>query len=415
MGHGGSGAGSSTGGSASAAAVTAAALEGWVVHLLQTQEAQLTRGPCGEAADLLLRAHTSVLTHTSAEGCRPAGHGGAVGLEQWRQLAAVLGCIMQQRSGGPTASGHGEEDVRMALGQGQGDGDSRWEAVAVTLTRLLRCTEAAGSIGGRPPPLPPLRGCYLRSRHPVLRAVLLLYVLLAVGRAREAAGGRWGAGSDVSTGAVAPPGGAQQQQRQQEDKQQRACEEQIVELEHDQQLVLCRSMAATSPLASPAPPAPAPPPASVGPAPKQQQRQHGDLCPLLLSSNEPLRSGLDTSARTLASGPLAAAADAEADWRPTGGRLWAGEGEEDDAGTNQEERVMRLWLNSLAPGVLRVGSLFEPRMSTGWPLLQVGVVRTRGARTECHGGSLRHTVCGVSSGECTCCRSGEAPKAANHR
>ncbi len=402
VGHGGTGARSSLEGTASTAAGTAAALESWVVHLLQAREAQLTHGTCGQAADAVLRAHVSVITHApglravggnasggrgsggggrggggvggvggGTEGGRPAGHEGAFGLDQWRQLAAVLGCVVQHGRGGPTASGHVEEDVSAAGGPGQEDGDGGWEAVAVTLARLLRCTEAAGGQGGsvggggQPlPPLPPLRGCYLRSGHPALRAVLLSYAMLAVGRAREAAGARWGAGGEGH--AVGASARADQQQQQ--------GGEHLVEPESDQQLVLCRPITATPPLASPAPPAPAPPPASVGPAPMQQQRRHGDPCPLLVSNSELLSSGLDISSNTLAGGPLTNAGDAEAAWCPRGGRLWVGEGEEDDEGTNQEERVMRLWLNSLAPGVLRVGSLFEPRMSTGWPLLQVGVV-----------------------------------------
>ncbi|GFR47889.1 hypothetical protein Agub_g9699, partial [Astrephomene gubernaculifera] len=48
--------------------------------------------------------------------------------------------------------------------------------------------------------------------------------------------------------------------------------------------------------------------------------------------------------------------------------LWRDDGE-DAAGEDQEERVLRLWLNSLAPGSLHVASLFDREVATGWPLL----------------------------------------------
>ncbi|KAG2453821.1 hypothetical protein HYH02_002028 [Chlamydomonas schloesseri] len=48
--------------------------------------------------------------------------------------------------------------------------------------------------------------------------------------------------------------------------------------------------------------------------------------------------------------------------------LWSGEAE-DLEGDSQEERVLRLWLNSLDPARLHVGSLFEREVATGWPLL----------------------------------------------
>ncbi|KAG2501608.1 hypothetical protein HYH03_000113 [Edaphochlamys debaryana] len=49
------------------------------------------------------------------------------------------------------------------------------------------------------------------------------------------------------------------------------------------------------------------------------------------------------------------------------GELWGGEAE-DLTGDNQEERVLRLWLNSLDPRI-GVTSLFAAEVATGWPLL----------------------------------------------
>ena len=46
----------------------------------------------------------------------------------------------------------------------------------------------------------------------------------------------------------------------------------------------------------------------------------------------------------------------------------------------QEERVLRLWLNSLDPGRLHVGSLFDREVATGWPLLLVRGRRRRRGR-----------------------------------
>ncbi|GIL52762.1 hypothetical protein Vafri_8552 [Volvox africanus] len=338
-----------------------------------------------------------------------------LGLEVWEHLAALLSqplaCVMVPRDGttseqaqemrkqgspySATSEDFSEGTPQPTIPTGLGvavprdaidDEEARWAAAAELLSSALG---AAPNYG---PPLPTLRAQHLQRRHPGLRALILARALLVHCRQRdrllvqvtpsrtdETAHGsnisnNTGSGSiyPTSTGDVSPDSGAG-----------KGAEQGSAAAVAAASVIAAAAAAAAKILpASPAPPLP-PRRESTSPVSSKAvyRRQHstGGHAPMDLLSEHNLLVQREHHQRELrrqqkqqqviTSGGGNAGGD-----RPHAtttetvkGVLWTGDGD-DEEGTDQEERVLRLWLNSLDQRI-HVNSLFEQEITTGWPLL----------------------------------------------
>ncbi|GLI68000.1 hypothetical protein VaNZ11_012212 [Volvox africanus] len=266
------------------------------------------------------------------------------------------------------------------------DEEARWAAAAELLSKALG---AAPNYG---PPLPTLRVQHLQRRHPGLRALILarallvhcrqrdrLLVELTPSRTNETAHGS-NISNNSSSGSIYPtstadvtPGSAAGKGAEQGSAAAVAAASVIA------------AAAAAAPKMLPASPAPPLPPRRESALPVSSKavsrRQHstGGHAPMDLLSEHNLlvqrehhqrelrrlqkQQQLSTSGGGNAGGDRPHATATET----VKGVLWSGDGD-DEEGTDQEERVLRLWLNSLDQSI-HVTSLFEQEITTGWPLL----------------------------------------------
>ncbi|EFJ49550.1 actin-bundling protein FimA [Volvox carteri f. nagariensis] len=276
-----------------------------------------------------------------------------------------------------------------AVDGGVGDGgkrEARWAEVAQALSNAL----AAGVPAHGSPQLPALRSEHLQCRHPGLRSLLLARALLvhcclrdgmtatAARAVRSRADGSTSSSSSgvhqVGTGEVSPgrADGASQ-------------DDAAVATAAAAAIAAAAAAASKILPGSPAPPLPPlrEPAASTAGGPAAIRRNHsmGGRPPIDLLSEHNLLVQKEHQQRELRRQQRQKhnRAGAGGGGGPTGGDrprstiaeprvvLWSGDGD-DEEGTDQEERVLRLWLNSLDPGI-HVTSLFEQEITTGWPLL----------------------------------------------
>ncbi|GLC70593.1 hypothetical protein PLESTF_001012200 [Pleodorina starrii] len=263
------------------------------------------------------------------------------------------------------------------------DEQARWAAAAAALSAAFAAAPTPGS------PLPALRAEHLQCRHPGLRSLLLARALLAFCRHRDgplapstaaavtatdaarASNGSGSCGSGDSqdgSGTASPSSGTAGAEAAEGAAAAAAA------------AVAAAAAAAAKmlPAASPAPPLPPlrhTPSASGNPLRRhhstsarqpmdnlsehnllvQQEHQQRDI-------RRQQRQQQHRSGGGERPGPGVGTAGGE-----TKAVLWSGDGD-DEEGEDQEERVLRRWLNSLDPGI-HVASLFELEVTTGWPLL----------------------------------------------
>ncbi|GIM08524.1 hypothetical protein Vretimale_12535 [Volvox reticuliferus] len=340
-----------------------------------------------------------------------------LGLEVWEHLAALLsrpldfvmvfkdGTASEQaqevlKQGSPCSAARADfgegtaqppipTELRITVPPDALDGEEvRWTAAAELLSRAM---EAALNHG---PLLPTLRVEHLQRRHPGLRALILARALLVHCRQRDrlpvavtpsqtddtAPGSNdsndGGSGSlyAASTGDVSPDSGVG-----------KAAEQGSAAAVATASVIAAAAAAAKMLPASPAPPLPPRRESAAAVSSRAvYRREHstGGHAPMdLLSEHNllvqrehhqrELRRQQKQQQRSISGGgnaggdrPHATASEA------LKGVIWSGDGN-DEEGTDQEERVLRLWLNSLDQSI-HVTSLFEQEITTGWPLLLVG-------------------------------------------